>query len=1160
MKSKFTRDALFLAGLWMVIQGNLSGQENRSYDGWLNHPDHFWGASYTKVEYQSPPAYGNGFSTPAGANRPNPRYISNQIFRQNGIVGDPDGRSAFMWGWGQFIDHDITLSPDIASESLPIPVPMGDPYFDPLRTGTQMIPMLRSDYDHNTGTDPTNPRRHINTTTAYIDGSAVYGPDEKRVKWLRTFSRGKLKMSTGGMLPYNTVDGEKESAVDPAAPEMAMPFPYIKKYYVAGDVRANENPFLTAIHTLFVREHNRLCNQILKNHPDWNDEQIFQKARKLVGGIMEAIVYEEWLPAMGIQLPEYPGYDKSVNPSMLNEFVVAAFRYGHTTINPLINRLDNFGHAIPEGPVALRNAFFNPEAITGAMGIEPYLMGGVGNAQQNLDCKVIDDLRNFLFGPPGAGGLDLASININRGRDRGIAPYNIMRTYFGLPSLNAFNQITTDPLMQAALDETYGGDINLIDPWVGMLAEDHIPGTMFGPTAMAVVREQFLNLQVGDRFYYLNDKALTTEEKATIQQTRLADVIRRNTTLGFFPDDAFQTWIFEPLVNRTIDGTLNNPFNPSWGATNTEVSVASGLHFTDGISVPSGEDRPNPRLISNEIFAQEGHINDKLDLSAYAWGFGQFIDHDITLSPDQHTESMPIEIPAFDAFFDPQGNGNVTMPMLRSDFMSGTGTNRANPRMYYNGITAFIDGSAVYGSDAKRAAWLRTFQDGKLKTSSGDMLPYNTVSGEYGDAIDAEAPAMAMPFPNVEHYFIAGDVRANENAFLTSIHTVFVREHNRQCDQLKQQNPQWTDEQLYQYARKIVGGLIESIVYEEWLPTLGVELPAYQGFQAAVNPAIMNVFSTAAYRYGHSTIGQEFVMMDNEGNYMDPGQMPLRDLFFNPGIMGTMGDVAPFLGGMTTVPAQDFDCHVIDDLRNFLFGPPGAGGLDLVSLNLNRGRDRGLADYNTIRASFGLPKLTSFSQLSSDPVLNQHFAFVYQDINTIDPWAGMLAEDHMPGALFGPTAMTIIKKQFQDIRDGDRFYFENDPVLTVSEKSTIKNTRFADIIRRNTGITFISDAVFKLEKSSTSVLAVNQTLDIAVYPNPAANELQLRLPEHMTLSDHAMVQIADQTGVILTTIPLREHMLNGAIRLDISRLPAQHLYVLTLVNDQEVGTKLFMKR
>ncbi|MCB0602313.1 MAG: hypothetical protein KDC28_13840, partial [Saprospiraceae bacterium] len=413
--------------------------------------------------------------------------------------------------------------------------------------------------------------------------------------------------------------------------------------------------------------------------------------------------------------------------------------------------------------------------------------------------------------------------------------------------------------------------------------------------------------------------------------------------------------------------------------------------------------------------------------------------------------------------------------------------------------------------------------------------------------------------PNVDHYYIAGDVRANENGFLTSIHTLFVREHNRQCDQLQKEHPEWTDEQLYQHARKIVGGLIEAIVYEEWLPTLGIDLPVYQGFQASVNPAIMNVFSTAAYRYGHSTIGPEFVMMDNSGNYTEPSGLQLRSMFFNPGIMGEMGDVAPLLAGMTTVHAQDFDCHVIDDLRNFLFGAPGAGGLDLVSLNLNRGRDRGLADFNAIRQEFGLSKLSSFSQLSSDPVLNQHFAFVYQDINKIDPWAGMLAEDHMPGALFGPTAMNIIKRQFTDIRDGDRFYFEVDPVLSAREKADIKATRMADIIRRNTGITFISDHVFKVEEASTSVATTLTSLNVSIYPNPASEELHINLPAETPIHDGAMLQIADQTGIIHALVPVGYHP-DGTVRLDISRLPSQRVYVLTLINDQEIGSALFVKR
>ena len=109
--------------------------------------------------------------------------------------------------------------------------------------------MMRSKIATGSGTGPGNWRRFQNSITAFIDGSAVYGSDEYRADWLRTFAGGKMKVSEGNKLPWNTLDGEFNSNIDPSAPAMADDVGTNFKLYVAGDVRANENPLLlTASH------------------------------------------------------------------------------------------------------------------------------------------------------------------------------------------------------------------------------------------------------------------------------------------------------------------------------------------------------------------------------------------------------------------------------------------------------------------------------------------------------------------------------------------------------------------------------------------------------------------------------------------------------------------------------------------------------------------------------------------------------------------------------------------------------------------------------------------------------------------------------------------------------------------------------------------------
>ena len=125
--------------------------------------------------------------------------------------------------------------------------------------------------------------------------------------------------------------------------------------------------------------------------------------------------------------------------------------------------------------------------------------------QQERDSKVVDDVRNFLFGPPGAGGADLPAINIARGRDRGLNSYNNIRQSYGLPIFFEFEQINPDPDVYQVLEDLYDGDINKVDPWAAMIAERSMSGSIFGPTIQRVLSQQFTDLRDGDRFFYLNE-------------------------------------------------------------------------------------------------------------------------------------------------------------------------------------------------------------------------------------------------------------------------------------------------------------------------------------------------------------------------------------------------------------------------------------------------------------------------------------------------------------------------------------------------------------------------------------------------------------------------------------------------------------------------------
>ncbi len=515
------------------------------------------------------------------------------------------------------------------------------------------------------------------------------------------------------------------------------------------------------------------------------------------------------------------------------------------------------------------------------------------------------------------------------------------------------------------------------------------------------------------------------------------------------------------LPAESINGIGNNVAHPTWGSTGQDLLRLSPAAYGDGISTPSGADRPGARLVSNLLAASpEGGITNDRDFTAFVYAWGQFLDHDLGLT-DTATprERLPIPVPTGDPSFDPNSTGTMTISMSRSAYDPATGTATGNPRQQTNSITAFIDGSQVYGSDATRAAALREFVGGRMRTSAGNLLPFNTTG--LANANDAHVVAD-------NQLFLAGDVRANENPELVALQTLFVREHNRIAAEAAAKNPTWTDEQVYQHARRMVISEIQEITYNEFLPAiLGANTPAanalqnYRGYRADVNPGIATEFSTAAFRLGHSMLGEDIQFLDNNGNAVRD-EVRLKDVFFDPRSVSEVG-IEPLLKYLASDRAQEIDTKVIDDVRNFLFGAPGQGGFDLVSLNIQRGRDHGLADYNTVRVAYGLPKVTSFAQITSDTAVQASLQQAYGSVDKLDLWVAGLAEKHLPGSSLGETFTRILVDQFSRLRDGDRYWYQN--ALPAKAISDVQNNSLVDVIRRNTQLTNLQPDVFSFRTS-----------------------------------------------------------------------------------------------
>jgi len=504
-----------------------------------------------------------------------------------------------------------------------------------------------------------------------------------------------------------------------------------------------------------------------------------------------------------------------------------------------------------------------------------------------------------------------------------------------------------------------------------------------------------------------------------------------------------------PAEVASIDGVGNNLDNPDWGSADTRLLRLTTVEYGDGIDDPAGAERPSAREISNEVATQTESVTNAHQMTDLVWLWGQFIDHDIDLTEGADpAESFHIEVPLGDVHFDPFETGTEEIELNRSQYDESTGSSIDNPRQQINSITAFLDGSVVYGSDAERATALRTFSGGRLATSDGDLLPFNTTGLDNAGG----------PFDTL---FLAGDVRANENVALTAMHTLWVREHNRLADEIAADDPSLSDEEIYQAARRIVVAQIQAITYNEWLPTLlgRGAVDRYEGYDSTVNPGIANIFSTAMYRFGHSMLSSELLRLNDDGSEAAEGSLALQDAFFAPDEL-TANGIDSLLRGAFGQVAQEIDTQVVDDVRNFLFGPPGAGGFDLASLNIQRGRDHGLADYNQARIDYGLDPVSSFSEITSDQTLADKLEALYGDVNNVDAWVGALAEDHFHNANMGELAYTVIADQFTRIRDGDRFWYQN--TFRGRELSDIESTTLADVIERNTDLTDVHDNIWTI--------------------------------------------------------------------------------------------------
>ncbi|KAK9508766.1 hypothetical protein O3M35_006245 [Rhynocoris fuscipes] len=529
----------------------------RTFTGHCNNLEHpRLGASLTTFARLLPAVYENGISNPrmtsvTGVPLPSARVVSSMIHADISYLHSR--YTLMLMQFAQFVDHDITFTPNhrgffasipdcrscnspitVHPECMPIPVPPNDHFF-PKRNVTTGEKFCLAFMRSLPGQQRLGPREQINQNSAYLDGSQIYGEHACLARQLRAFNLGKMNMTV-------TRVGKDLLPVSPVHPECKAPSGYC---FIAGDGRASEQPGLTAMHTVYAREHNRLADGLKLVNPHWDDERIYQEARKIAVASYQHVMYNEFLPRIlgwnavnlyGLKLHShgyYKGYRSSCNPTIVTEFASAAYRIGHSLLRPHIPRMTPSFTPIEPG-ILLRDTFFNPDIVYKPHMVDEIMRGLISTPMESLDQFITGEISNHLFEDRRIphSGMDLPALNIQRGRDHGIPPYNEYRSLCNLKRAETWEDLSREiPQEVISRLRLIYPSVKDVDLFPGGLSERPLQGGLVGPTFACIIGLQFRQLRKCDRYWYENDDPnirFTEPQLAEIRKSTLARLICNN--------------------------------------------------------------------------------------------------------------------------------------------------------------------------------------------------------------------------------------------------------------------------------------------------------------------------------------------------------------------------------------------------------------------------------------------------------------------------------------------------------------------------------------------------------------------------------------------------------------------------------------------------------
>ncbi|KAK7576083.1 hypothetical protein V9T40_012369 [Parthenolecanium corni] len=459
-----------------------------------------------------------------GSPLPLPSVIRNTLLTNKDVFSTR--LNVLFTGFGQFMDHDVThqqqidspdkccingkpapfLNPNTCLPTLFLP---NDPFYS--KFGITCMDLKRAVNTYTLGC-PIRPVYQINYQTAFMDLSILYGTSTTKAYSLRALTGGLLKTSDDARTSFQEYpyisSGLKNCPIGGVSP-----FPG-NTCFMAGDSRINQNPELLVADTVFLRLHNNLARQLKSLNPQWNDERIYQEARRLNIAMYQHVISAEFAPLVvgpftaslyklyPLGLGRANGYSPLVNPQTLESYSAAAGRSGHSAVAGHVNYIGPAG--LPE-TYTLRYKYFNNKFLLGKNMFLNIIKAYTREACGKIDQYFSEEINNWLFDSIGAPyGQDLSDIDILRGRDYGLPGYNTFRAACGLCRLKTFEDLASEirnPTDVIKLRALYK-NVEDIDLYVGALLEKPLPGSIQGPTFSCINAESFYRWKFGDRLYY----------------------------------------------------------------------------------------------------------------------------------------------------------------------------------------------------------------------------------------------------------------------------------------------------------------------------------------------------------------------------------------------------------------------------------------------------------------------------------------------------------------------------------------------------------------------------------------------------------------------------------------------------------------------------------